>query len=106
MSYDMLQKAENCFAYMSMLIELANGNRITGYDIIVLNKQFGFNGHPGSIYHHLNMLAEEGLVREETQRRGKTIKTVYEMTDEGKVLFHEFKQRWKKPLEYVAKNLQ
>jgi DNA-binding PadR family transcriptional regulator len=106
MSYDLLKKAEQCFAYMSVLIELSNGKKITGYDMVVCMKKFGFKASAGTIYRRLDRLSKDGLVREEQQPWGKTTKTVYEMTEKGEALFHEFKHRWKQPLEYVTSNLQ
>src|SRR5687768_14979613 len=47
------------------------------------------NVHPGSIYHALRKMTEEGLLREVAteQQGGRPAKTSYEMTDKGTAEF-------------------
>jgi len=106
MSQNYLARAEKCFSFISMLIELSKGKKLTGYDMVVHLREFGFDVSPGTTYHQLDMLSKNGIIREKKRPWGKTNKTVYEMTEEGKEIFQEFKKRWKKPLEYAAANLQ
>jgi len=70
---------------------------------------FRFKSKSGTIYCQLGMLSEWGFIRGEEQktrtkyaRRGAT---AYEMTEKGMKAFEEFKQKWKKPIEYAYKNL-
>ena len=94
-----------CFAYLNILIELSNGKKLTGYEIVANVKNFGFEVSPGTTYHHLDMLLREGMIRVEKRPWGKTNKKVYEMTENGRNAFEEFKKKWRKPLEYVRQNL-
>ena len=106
MSNELLKKAERCFLHVGILVELSKGKKITGYDILIRMREFGFKVSPGTVYHRLDVLARHGIVKEEKQPWGKNYKTVYEMTERGKELFQEFKRLWKKPLEYAIRNLK
>ena len=44
------------FAYISLIIELSNGRKITGYDLLVHMKRFELEVSPGTVYHQLSML--------------------------------------------------
>lgn len=89
------------FAYLNILIKLSKGKKLTGYDIIVHLRNFGLKISAGTIYHQLGMLSRQGIIRGERQSN----KTVYEMTPKGMKAFKEFKEKWKKPLEYACKSL-
>lgn len=55
------------------------------------------NIHPGSIYHALRKLSEEGLVREVAtgQDGGRPAKTSYEITDKGRAEFQSLlRDQW------------
>jgi len=88
-----------CFAYLNILIELSKGKKLTGYEILVHLKNFGFEISPGTLYHQLRMLSRDGIirVRQCNPKRG----TVYEMTEKGMEVFKEFKKIWEKPLKYA-----
>jgi DNA-binding PadR family transcriptional regulator len=97
------------FSFLTILIELSKGKKMTGYEIMVHIKSFGLETHAGTVYHQLGMLSELGILKGEEQetrtkyaRRGAT---AYEMTEKGMKAFQEFKKKWKKPLEYAYKNL-
>ena len=97
------------FSFLTILIELSKGKKMTGYEIMVCINSFGFEAHAGTVYHQLGMLSEWGFIRGEEQKtRSKYARrgaTAYEMTEKGMEAFEEFKQKWKKPLEYAYKNL-
>ena len=99
-------QAKKCFSHMFIVIELSKGKKLTGYDVIVRMREFGFDVSPGTIYHQLGVLSKEGIAEEEKQPWGKNYKTVYEMTEKGKELFQQFKKSWEKPLEYAWSNLR
>ncbi len=90
-----------CFAYVSMLIELAHGRTLSGYDVLVHVKQFGLTVSPGTVYHQLRRLVDKGYIQG-TQVNGKT---VYAMTAEGLQQFHEFKESQRAPIRYLFENL-
>jgi len=97
------------FSFLTILIELSKGKKMTGYEIMVHIKSFGLETHAGTVYHQLGMLSEWGIIKGEEQetrtkyaRRGAT---AYEMTGKGMEAFKEFKEKWRKPLEYAYKNL-
>ena len=91
-----------CFAYITILIELSNGKKLTGYEIMVhLRNNFGFEVSPGTLYHQLEMLSSAGIIRGTQQSH----KTVYDMTETGHEVFKKFKKQWKKPLDFVYQNL-
>lgn len=71
MSNDLLRKAEKCFLFVSILVELSNGKKITGYDMVIRMREFGFRVSPGTVYHQLDVLSRDGMVREEKQPWGK-----------------------------------
>lgn len=90
------------FAYMSVLIELSKGKKLSGYDLLLHLKNFGFEVSPGTLYHQLGMLSKEGVIVGHKQ----STKTLYEMTEHGMTVFKRFKEIWKQPLEYVNQNLR
>ena len=89
------------FAYLSILIQLSKGKKITGYDILVHVRKFGLEVSPGTVYHQLGMLSRGGIVRGEKQGN----KTVYEITERGMEVYRRFKEKWKKPVEYAYQNI-
>lgn len=98
-----------CFSFITILIELSKGKKMTGYEIMKNIGSFGFEASTGTVYGQLGMLSEWGIIKGEEQptrsryaRRGST---AYEMTDKGMKAFREFKKKWRKPLEYAYKNL-
>jgi len=97
------------FSFLTILIELSKGQKMTGYEIMVCINNFGFEAHAGTVYHQLGILSEWGFIRGEEQKtRSKYARrgaTAYEMTEKGMKAFEEFKQKWKKPIEYAYKNL-
>ena len=97
------------FSFLTILIELSKGKKMTGYELVLHITSFGFKAHIGTVYHQLGMLSELGFIRgEEQETRSKYARrgaTAYEMTEKGMKTFKEFKKKWKKPLEYAYKNL-
>jgi len=97
------------FSFLTILIELSKGKKMTGYKIMKHINSFGFKTKVGTVYGQLGILSEWGFIRGEEQpaksryaRRGAF---AYEMTGKGVEAFREFKKKWKKPLEYAYKNL-
>lgn len=95
--------------FLTILIELSKGKKMTGYEIMKRISTLGFAASSGTVYHQLGMLTEWGLIKGEEQptrtkyaRRGAT---AYQMTEKGAKAFSQFKTQWKKPLEYAHKNL-
>ena len=78
---------------------------MTGYDVLVHVKSFGLEVSPGTIYHQLRRLEEKGIIKGTYAIRRKDHKTVYEMTDEGMKVFRQFKDKWRKPLQYEYQNI-
>ena len=105
MPRNFLAEAEKCFSHMSILIELSNEKKLTGYGIVAQMRKFGFDISPRTIYNQLERLSTDGIIRGKKQPWGKTQKIVYEMTRKGKEVFEEFKKRWERPLEYAYRNL-
>lgn len=97
------------FSFLTILIELSNGKKMTGYEIMVCISSFGFEAHAGTVYHQLGMLSELGIIKgEEQETRSKYARrgaTAYEMTEKGMKAFEEFKKKWREPLGYAYKNL-
>jgi DNA-binding PadR family transcriptional regulator len=97
------------FSFLTILIELSKGKKMTGYELVVHITSFGFKAHIGTVYHQLGMLSELGFIRgEEQETRSKYARrgaTAYKMTEKGMKAFEEFKKKWKKPLEYAYQNL-
>ena len=91
-----------CFSYISFLIELSKGKKLSGYDVIVHVKKFGGEVSPGTVYHQINRFKKIGLVRGIQDVSGKT---VYELTDEGMKAFKEFEAKWREPTQYIYQNL-
>lgn len=92
-----------CFAFLTILIELANGKKLTGYEIIMhLRREFGRDVSPGTLYHQLGMLSNDGIIQGKRQSNNRTL---YEITEEGMNVFNAFKQQCQKPLDYAYKNL-
>lgn len=98
---EIYQNVVKCFAYLSMIIELSKGREITGYDVLVHVRKFGFEVSAGTVYHHLAMLEKDGLIERKTRMRAKAKKRVYRMTEKGMKVFMEFKEKWRKPLRYA-----
>ena len=94
-----------CFAYLSLIIELSKGRKITGYDILVQVKSYGLEVSPGTIYYQLGILEKSGIIRSSQVIRSNASKTVYEITDKGMKVFKEFKDKWEEPLRYVYRNI-
>ena len=72
------------FSFLTILIELSKGKKMTGYEIMKHIDSFGFKSKVGTVYCQLGMLSEWGFVRGEEQetrsrfaRRGST---AYQMT--------------------------
>ena len=78
---------------------------MTGYDIIDHVYSFGFPVSSGTVYHQLEILEKAGFIKPKPVRRARSYKTVYTMTEKGKEAFREFKEKWRKPLEYAYENL-
>jgi len=97
------------FSFLTILIELSKGKKMTGYEIMVRINSFGFEAHAGTIYHQLGMLSKLGFIRgEEQETRSKYARrgaTAYQMTEKGMKAFNEFKKKWREPLKYAYKNL-
>jgi len=93
------------FAYLSLIIELSKGRKITGYDVLVHVKRFGMEVSPGTVYHHLSMLEKAGIIKGTSTIRRQASKTVYEITEKGMKVFEEFKDKWKEPLRYAYQNI-
>jgi len=92
------------FAYLSTILELSKGKKITGYDIVAHISNFGLTVSAGTVYHQLQLLEKAGIIKG-TRLRTHANKTVYEMTEKGKQVFEEFKKKWREPLEYACKNI-
>ena len=93
------------FAYLTLLIEISKGRKITGYDVMVHVRKFGLKVSPGTVYHHLKLLERAGIIKGTPTIRVNSTKTVYEMTDEGMKRFKKFKDKWREPLIYAYQNL-
>ena len=93
------------FAWLSIVIELSKGRKITGYDILVHVKRFGLEVSPGTVYYQLDILEKVGIIKGARATRRNATKTVYEMTDEGMKVFKEFKDKWKEPVRYAYQNI-
>ena len=91
-----------CFSYMSLLIELAKGKQMSGYDFIVHVKKFGGEVSPGTVYHQIKRFKKNRFIKSVEDVPGKT---VYEITDEGLKAFKKFKEDWGAPIEYIHQNL-
>ena len=98
-----------CFSYLTTLIELSKGKKMTGYEIMTHINSFGFKANAGTVYHQLGILSELGFIKGEEQKtRSKYARrgaTAYTMTEKGMEAFHRFKKKWRKPLEYAYKNI-
>jgi len=98
-----------CFSFITILIELSKGKKMTGYEIMKCIESFGLGAHVGAIYPQLYMLEDWGFIRGEEQKtRSKYARrgaTAYEVTEKGMEAFNEFKKKWKEALEYAYKNL-
>ena len=97
----LLKNTVKCFTFISTLIEFAKGKALTGYDMLVHLRTFGFEVSPGTVYHQFSVLAKDGLIVGTRHDH----KTVYEMTEKGMDVFDEFKNTWKTPLEYAYQGL-
>jgi len=98
------------FSFLTILIELSKGKKMSGYEIMVHISSLSFKASTGTVYHQLGMLSEWGFIRgEEQETRSKYARrgaTAYEMTEKGMKAFKEFKEKWRKPLQYAHENLQ
>ena len=93
------------FAYLSLIIELSKGRKITGYDVLVHVKGFEMEVSPGTVYHHLSMLEKAGIIKGTSTIRRQASKTVYEITEKGMKAFEEFKDKWREPVRYAYQNI-
>ena len=98
-----------CFFFITILVELSKGKKMTAYKIMKHINSFGFKSKSGTIYCQLGILSEWGYIKGEEQptktkyaRRGTF---AYEMTEKGMEAFKKFKKKWSKALEYAYKNL-
>lgn len=94
-----------CFAFTSLIIELAHGKEMTGYDVMVHLKRFGFRVSPGTVYNHIDMLFNERLVESRSVKRVRSTKTVYKLTEKGIRFYEDFKENWSEPIGYLYKNM-
>ena len=92
------------FAYLSALIELSKGKKLTGYEIMAHVRSFGLEVSAGTVYNQLVTLSRNGVIRAERQSNPRR-RMVYEMTEEGREQLEEFRKTWVKPLEYTYENL-
>ena len=97
------------FSFLTIVIELSKGKKMTGYEIMARIQLLGFEASAGTVYHQLGMLSEWGIIKGEEQKtRSKYARrgaTAYEITEKGMKAFKAFKKKWKKPLEYAYKYL-
>ena len=94
----------SCFAYLSALIELSKGRKLTGYEIIAHLRTFGLEISPGTVYNQLAALSRDGIIRAERQSNPRR-RTVYEMTEEGRGHLEEFRKSWvRNPLPALLRN--
>ena len=93
------------FAYLSLVVELSKGKELTGYDIVVHVRKFGLEVSPGTVYHQLDMLENEGIIEAKPVRRKRSYKTTYVMTEKGMEAFKEFKRKWSEPIRYAHENI-
>ena len=93
------------FAFLSIVLEVSKGKEVTGYDILVHVKKFGLEVSAGTVYHQLNMLEKAGIIKAESRPRVRTNKIVYRMTEKGKKVFAEFKEKWTEPVRYASENI-
>lgn len=103
--FKLYENVVKSFAYLCIIIELSKGKAMTGYDIMDHVSKFGFTVSSGTVYHQLEMLEKAGFIKPKPVRRGRSYKTVYVMTEKGMAAFREFKEKWRKPLEYAHRNV-
>ena len=56
------------FSFITILIELSKGKKMTGYEIMKCIDSFGFKSHSGAVYPQLYMLEDWGLIRGKEQK--------------------------------------
>ena len=78
---------------------------MTGYDVMVHLKRFGFRVSPGTVYNHIDMLFKEGLVDSRSVKRVRSTKTVYKITEKGMRFYEDFKDKWSEAISYLYENL-
>ncbi len=102
-------------SYVSMIVELSKGRKLTGYDILEHLKSFGVEVSPGTVYYQLGMLEKEGYIKgtptirrttktvyEMTRKGMEATKTVYEMTGKGMEASKEFQDMWCKMMKNIG----
>lgn len=94
-----------CFSFMILIIELAKGRAITGYDIMVAIRKFGFKASPGTVYNQIELLESEGLIESKSVKRVRSTKTVYKITEKGIRFYEEFKDKWREAFVYMSENI-
>ena len=97
--------AVKTFAYISLIIELSKGRKMTGYDVLVHLKRFGLEVSPGTVYYQLEKLEKAGIVERIPVKRRKASKSVYELSDKGVEQIKEFKDKWREPVRYAYQNI-
>ncbi|MGD8543624.1 MAG: PadR family transcriptional regulator [Candidatus Bathyarchaeota archaeon] len=101
---EIVKHITKCFSYMSIIIELPKGKGLSGYDILLHVRKFGFEVSAGTVYHQLRLLEKAGLIKGEPPTKSPP-KTIYKMTDKGSEVFSDFRQKWVQPLTYVYNNI-
>ena len=66
---------------------------MTGYKVLAHVKKFGLEVSGGTVYHQLDMLENAGIIKGTLQKRKRTNKTVYEMTEKGMKAFNDFQDK-------------
>lgn len=101
---EILKHIAKCFSYMSIIIELSKGKKLSGYDILLHVQKFTIEISAGTVYHQLRLLEKAGLIKGEPPTKSAP-KTIYKMTDKGFKIFGDFKQKWVQPITYVYNNI-
>jgi len=101
---EILRHIAKCFSYMSIIIELSKGRKLSGYDILLHVQKFGIEISAGTVYHQLRLLEKAGLIKGEPPTKSPP-KTIYKMTEKGFKIFDDFKQKWVQPITYVYNNI-
>jgi len=101
---EILRHIAKCFSYMSIIIELSKGRKLSGYDILLHVQKFDIEVSAGTVYHQLRLLEKAGLIKGESPAKSPP-KTIYKITDKGFEVFSDFRQKWVQPLTYVYNNI-
>jgi DNA-binding PadR family transcriptional regulator len=101
---EILKHIAKCFSYMSIIIELSKGSRLSGYDILLHVRKFGIEISAGTVYHQLRLLEKAGVIKGEPPTTSSA-KTIYKMTEKGFEVFDDFRPKWIQPLTYVYNNI-